>query len=289
MKIIELTVIADKNCPTSRTYLIYLASIGYRVRKVLLVNFLWKVPEAFRYWSWLGPHVRSAITQKQKASEPQFSTEFKKLCDILQDHVEIPIDYFSTFDYSKYAEEVEATTAINFLDEDFHKKLLKQQTKTFLYTNGGRVPGVLLKNHELTFIHVHPGVLPDVRGSDGLFWSILVRGRPGASCFYMDEGIDEGKIIHSKEFRVPSLIGLCSGAEDRYSLLYHALLFAYDPHLRGMVLRDVMQNAAIGDLSKLRAEPQDFSLGKTYTSMHEGLRNKVIEKISSCASGKTVD
>jgi methionyl-tRNA formyltransferase len=73
-----------------------------------------------------------------------------------------------------------------------------------LYTSGGRVPGDLLSTSPSRMIHIHPGVVPYVRGSDCLFWSVLTRGRPGMSCFYMNAGIDTGDIIHTREFDAPS-------------------------------------------------------------------------------------
>ena len=63
----------------------------------------------------------------------------------------------------------------------------------------GILPPSLLALPGVKFIHVHPGFLPYVRGSDGLLWSALIRNKPGVSVFYMDPEIDGGKIISAGE------------------------------------------------------------------------------------------
>ena len=55
------------------------------------------------------------------------------------------------------------------------------------------------------FIHIHPGLLPYVRGSMAIEWSILLRGRCAVTAFFMVPGIDEGDVIASREFEPPPL------------------------------------------------------------------------------------
>ena len=54
------------------------------------------------------------------------------------------------------------------------------------------IPGIRL-------IHVHTGFLPQVRGADVLLWSLLVRGRPGVSAFFMTPGLDDGDVLAARE------------------------------------------------------------------------------------------
>ena len=36
-----------------------------------------------------------------------------------------------------------------------------------------------------SFIHIHPGYLPDIRGADCLLWSIMLANYPSATSFFI--------------------------------------------------------------------------------------------------------
>ncbi|MDG2012101.1 MAG: formyltransferase family protein, partial [Pirellulaceae bacterium] len=65
------------------------------------------------------------------------------------------------------------------------------------------------------FIHIHPGVVPDVKGADGILWSSLVRKRIGMSAFFMNQGIDTGDIIQTREYDIPQLFAAKNESQDR--------------------------------------------------------------------------
>lgn len=62
-----------------------------------------------------------------------------------------------------------------------------------------------LKGQPLTkdalFINIHPSILPDLRGKDPLNGACLFNRDSGATCHYMDDGIDTGKKI--SQVRIP--------------------------------------------------------------------------------------
>lgn len=280
MKRLDLCVVADRSCPTSRTYLTYLAAGGYRVRKIMLVDFVGRQPEiralAARWGRWI------AWQRKRRLRRPDrvYSPEFQALCARLQEGLPHQVDHFGPFDFARHAERVDAFAAEDFNDGDLHRRMLREGPGTFLYTNGGRVPPGLLSQTGLRILHIHPGVVPEVKGSDCLFWSLLMRGTPGMSCFYMNAGIDTGDVIHTREFaapRFPDLAGLFDADPD---MAYAALLNAYDPHLRAMTLMEVIAMAQGTPLDRLPARRQSPGSGRSYFWMHPRLVRRVLRQIT---------
>lgn len=66
-------------------------------------------------------------------------------------------------------------------------------TGSFIYNKN------LLKSLERKVIHVHPGYLPELRGGDGLLWSIYLNNEIGLTLFKMNEFIDQGEIFCRKK------------------------------------------------------------------------------------------
>lgn len=180
-------------------------------------------------------------------------------------------------EYRDFAPEVERVYAEDLNSEAVARALERQDCKIFLFTGGGLLRRSLLSIAGAKFIHVHPAVVPDIRGADGLLWSMLLRGRPGASCFYMNEGIDTGDVIHVKEFDPPRFDPGAPGTEAEQ--LYRALLVAYDPMLRASTWVEVLQRANGVGLGQLPARRQPLNAGRTYFFMHPGLRGCVLDVI----------
>jgi hypothetical protein len=285
MRLIDLTVVADPSCSTSRAYLTYLRAHGYRPRKVLVVDFApvaprpplrHRVREALR--NLLG---RSAGSAHATPEAPAEDTLYRECCEEMQAGQALRVDYFGAFDYAAHAESVEHCRATGYGDPRF-QALLRRQPGALLYTCGDRVPPSLADDPTLRILHIHPGVVPFVRGSDGLLWSLAVRGRPGASCFYMNSGIDTGAVIATLEFERPRFPRLASLLEDREPLLYRALLFSYDPHLRGQTLVQVLARNGGRDLRELPSAVQRPEEGRWWFAMHPRLRQKVFAERILC-------
>lgn len=198
MRVLDLCIVADRNCPTSRAYLTYLYAAGYRVRRILLVDFLPpdNIPKNIlvrKYTSFKG-------RQNYKSLAVMPTAEFREICEVIQSIFDIRVCFFSEFNFEKFGDQVTTLIASDYNDVVLKNELIKDTGHTYLYTNGGRVPADLLNSGFGKIIHIHPGIVPDVKGSDCLLWSLLVRGRPGMSCFYMNNGIDTGDIIFRREF-----------------------------------------------------------------------------------------
>lgn len=70
------------------------------------------------------------------------------------------------------------------------------------------MPGEIVSNKILTiknisFIHSHPGFLPNYRGSTTIYFSVLNELKLSASLFIMDEKIDNGELIYRSYYQLP--------------------------------------------------------------------------------------
>jgi methionyl-tRNA formyltransferase len=52
------------------------------------------------------------------------------------------------------------------------------------------------------FIHVHPGWLPDFKGSTTIYYSMLINSEVGASVIFFEEGIDEGPVLFQRKYKI---------------------------------------------------------------------------------------
>jgi methionyl-tRNA formyltransferase len=120
--------------------------------------------------------------------------------------------------------------------------------KTALFATGKR------------FIHVHPGRLPDFRGSTTIYYSLLAEKKVEATALFLDERIDCGPLIGHRVFDVP---------RDR-STIDHS----YDPSIRAellvSVLRDYVQRGGFEE----RPQPE-VSVGAYYV-VHPILKHLAI-------------
>jgi len=53
------------------------------------------------------------------------------------------------------------------------------------------------------YLHIHPGKLPDYRGSTPMYYSILEERKLAVSAIFLEERIDEGPILRISEFDLP--------------------------------------------------------------------------------------
>jgi len=185
-------------------------------------------------------------------------------------------------DHARYANQVDEVFVDGLSDPALERYLrgLPGDRRAVLFTGGGMVPASLLAIPRCRFIHVHPGVLPHVRGADGFLWSLLLRGRPGATAFYMSPGLDTGDIIFTADLDLPAMPEgfLALDVTTAYRLLYSFV----DPLLRAVLLRRVVAQAQ-GDLFSLPAVPQREGEGNTFHFMNQRMRRFAFERLVSLA------
>lgn len=273
---LDLCVVAARHCPTSRAYLSYLKAHGLRPTSVLLVDFIGHPPSLQRLSNRWGRFIAAWSKRRMRYSGGDETPEFHRLCGIVQDGMPIKVDFVGPFDFRAYAERITRVTAHDYNDPDLWSALRRERVSAFLYTDGGRVPDELLAQNWFRILHVHPGVVPQIRGSNGLLWSLLERGRPGASCFYMNPGIDTGDVIAIREYDRPCFQALAPWIDQDAAMVHRALLQAYDPHLRAQLFVDVAALSTDGRLDALPCNAQPMDQGRDFFAMEPRLRARTL-------------
>jgi methionyl-tRNA formyltransferase len=101
-------------------------------------------------------------------------------------------------------------------------------------------------------IHVHPGKLPEYRGSTCHHYSTVAEGKWYCTAFIMKPGIDEGDLITQREFLLPPR-GIDSAR-------------IYDPFARSETLVDVVKQLA--QTGGIQTFKQDLSQGVDFYINH---------------------
>ena len=144
------------------------------------------------------------------------------------------------------------------------------------------MPRELFEIPGIRYLHVHPGHLPEIRGADGFLWSLLVREMPGASCFYMNAGLDMGDLIITENLPAP-IFKLPKNITRPDDQILYRILFSYcDPLLRADVfVRMIQKIPHISDstLASLLTSKQKKEEGITYHFMHPLLRKAALQKL----------
>lgn len=109
------------------------------------------------------------------------------------------------------------------------------------------------------FIHVHPGWLPEFRGSTTIYYSMLVNLEVGASVILFEEGIDEGPILYRKKYHITD-----SAIDFDYVL---------DPLVRARTLIDFFKSDSF-----LPVQQNNFDTSCTFYIVHPLLKHASINK-----------
>jgi methionyl-tRNA formyltransferase len=177
----------------------------------------------------------------------------------------IELSKINGFDISKSVNDTLLENNLTFKEFPFvdinNSKLIKHiqslSVDYMIFTGGGILKHDVLKSGT-KFIHLHPGIVPDYRGSTCFYYSILNENYAGVTAFLMDENLDTGDILHQKKFQKPS---------------YQYLDEIYDPHIRSETLIELLQTKKnfVTQMTK-----QDPLFGETYYIIHPTLKHIAI-------------
>jgi hypothetical protein len=294
MTVLPLTVLVSEG-PIARAYLARLRLAGLAPERIVLMVRRRHPTDGTVLGRWLPPRLRVAYAQRhQEAAYGHWPREIRRrhpalvsalvqALGAITPEAETLIDeMLARPEYERYASRIERIAIDDLADPALAALLAASAPAAVLYTGGGIVPRSLLGLPATRFLHVHPGYLPHVRGADGLLWSMLVRGRPGASCFWMAEGIDTGDLVAAREFPAVAC-PVADGERPDDQTLYRALFSFWDPLLRAELLASVLAGAS-GGVAALDATAQDTSAGITYHFMHARLRAAALRQLFPSAS-----
>ncbi len=290
-RILPLTVLAHEG-PQVRAYLGRMRQAGWKPERILLMVNSCHPATGKRVGRWLPRSLRLSYAEKiqemtqnhwvrhlQKVHPYLVESMIRELIHISGGAASLIAEMSARFRYEDYAQQVERVLVEDLRDLALVEALSHPGPGAVLFTGGGILRKSLLGLPGIRFLHVHPGYLPFVRGADGLLWSMLVRGRPGASCFYMASGIDTGEIIAAED--LPPLVFDISGRPRPDDLmLYRALFCFYDPLIRAeLLVTSILSETK--DLCRLPAVPQETlpEEGTTYHFMHPRLRHTALARL----------
>lgn len=196
------------------------------------------------------------ITGIYKKQPDRFWRRYKKYFDIDK----TPGHYLSKF-------QIEHTFLKNgSVNSHEFKAAISERPETFFIFSGG---GILKKDIFGTgkrFIHIHPGILPEYKGSTCYYYSILKEGKCGASAFFMNEKLDAGDIIDKKVFDVPSV--------NKNDWIFFDMIF--DPWIRARLLLKILNRYK--KEQAFDSYPQDMKKGEMYSVIHPVLKNISISR-----------
>ena len=272
-KIIPVTIVVYcTECTVARYYLEYLRLAGYAVEKILIFRDC--SPPTSMGWLWKYiPRLLIAVLRTRKTERERCRGDLRRYIKYCSTLFDAKISLGSDFSYNKYASNIQTELVKGFYDPKVERILCEQENKVFLYTCGGIVNRELLNIAGAKFIHIHPGVVPSIKGSDGFWWSLLINGKCGASCFYMNDGIDTGDLIMTGEYSLPEI-----SLKDKFprEIIHKGALLAIDPHVRAMLLLEVVRRYE-SDIGNIAAKRQDPEAGSYYFHMHSLLKDRIID------------
>ena len=204
-------------------------------------------------------YLQKIISNNIKIDSIIFMNNNKHNKECSNEEKEISIQY--GFNISESVEDTLAKNKINYHEFKFvdinHPTLIEYLKKSnidfCIFTGGGILKEDVLKSGP-KFIHLHPGIVPEYRGSTCFYYSMLNENKCGVTAFIMNEGLDTGPIIHQRMFSKPNHIF----ADE-----------VYDPHIRSETLLDVLKNNMIKD----KIISQKTQEGNTYFIIHPILKH----------------
>jgi len=118
---------------------------------------------------------------------------------------------------------------VDINNQELVSYLSKSNSEIFIFTGGGILRKAIL-NCGPKFVHLHPGIVPNYRGSTCFYYSIINEEKCGVTAYFMDEKIDTGDIIFQRSFKKPN---------------HQYIDDIYDPSIRSEALIDVLKNKRI--------------------------------------------
>ena len=138
--------------------------------------------------------------------------------------------------------------------QDLVKHIENNEEGFLIFTGGGILKKEIL-NSGVKFIHFHPGIVPNYRGSTCFYYSIIDEGNCGVTAYIMDEKLDTGDIVYQKKFNKPNHIFV----DD-----------VYDPFIRSETLVELIKKDILKKNNFKKNNPLE---GETFFIIHPVLKH----------------
>lgn len=154
---------------------------------------------------------------------------------------------------------------------EFFKKIPKT---IFINTGNQILKDILNTSHE--FVHIHSAYLPNIKGADGSLWQIKKYGNIGTSSFYMNRGIDTGKLICREKLKTPKL-KLRNFKNYSIKDLYRIWFSFFDPLLRGYQFQKFVNKNF--HFEKFTYQKNDDENGEYFSFMNDDYKRDIFNQI----------
>jgi len=208
-------------------------------------------------------YLQKIIDNKIHLDEIIFMNDNKKMQEINNEILQESIK--NGFDLSKSIKETLDKNNLKFIEYPFidinNVEIIdcvkKSSVDYFIFSGGGILKSDILQSGK-KFIHLHPGIVPQYRGSTCFYYSIINEGTCGVTAFIMDEGLDTGNIVYQRTFDKPN---------------YSYIDEVFDAHIRSETMIDMLKKEL---LLKDIVKPQNVNHGNTYYIIHPVLKHIAI-------------
>ena len=144
-------------------------------------------------------------------------------------------DTSNFFDYNKSIEDLYSKKNINItntfksINSNIIKKLLSKSCQKYYIYSG--IPGEIVSekiiNINKKFIHVHPGKIPQYKGSTTHYYYLFKKRKIVLTALFLNKIIDSGEIIDIKEYLLPRNLD--------------NLDYIFDPYYRSLMLLKILK------------------------------------------------
>ena len=172
--------------------------------------------------------VKQSISQKQKLFRSvarrlglvdALKLSFIRAIDGVKQHYRIAKENQELLkDYSGFCRQVIFSNSTNHLETEHALK--ESKTDLLVLGHSGIVRKNILRIPKIGVLNGHPGILPFYRGIDCPHWALLNgdNNKIGATVHWVDEGIDTGRIIITKKYRINKITTISILEEELYTL-----------------------------------------------------------------------
>ena len=105
--------------------------------------------------------------------------------------------------FKRYSIKYKYFKSDNINDPKLENYIINLPEKNFIYSGyAGDIVNLKLTKNKSIF-HLHPGKLPELKGSTTIYYSLILKKRIFCSCIKLNDKIDDGKIFLIKSFNPP--------------------------------------------------------------------------------------
>ncbi len=230
------------NTMRAKAYLQNLLRCGYHPEKVLFLQGKVALSEEKGLLT-----IDTNTTQKLIRSVPDISCTVDE-----KEHVLTTLAKHSIEHEMLFTDDVNSPEVVNMVGQ--------LPTEYAVYAGPG---GVILRKEILScgkkFIHVHPGDLPNYKGSTTYYYEMLIEKKLSCSLFIMNEQIDAGELLFKHHYDIP--VG------------YHNFDSVVDPLIRAQTLVDWFASE-----EKFTPLTKSNKQGNTFYIIHPVLKHLAIHK-----------